>query len=107
MFKITTSKMRCAIKVKEEFENVAGTIYVKMSVFERDILSSAWRSDPFLPSLSTRWDPNDSTIRIPLNDVSDLDHISIKVSPQLIITHQVILRERIARFEREQTFTGN
>uniref|UniRef100_A0A1B0CZH5 Uncharacterized protein n=1 Tax=Phlebotomus papatasi TaxID=29031 RepID=A0A1B0CZH5_PHLPP len=78
MFKITTSKMRCAIKVKEEFENIAGTIYVKMSVFERDILSSAWRSDPFLPSLSTRWDPNDSTIRIPLNDVSDLDHISIK-----------------------------
>ncbi|GAB0093217.1 uncharacterized protein DMENIID0001_082930 [Sergentomyia squamirostris] len=78
--KITTSKMRCAIKVKEEFENVTGTIYLKTSVFERDILSSTWRSDPFLPSLSTRWDPTDSTIRIPLNDVSDLDHISIKIS---------------------------
>ncbi|XP_055687904.1 uncharacterized protein LOC129792638 [Lutzomyia longipalpis] len=79
-FMITIAKMRCAIKVKEEFENIAGTIYVKMSIFERDILSSTWRSDPFLPSLSTRWNPNDSTIRIPLNNVSDLDHISIKIS---------------------------
>lgn len=78
--KIVTSKMRCSIKVKEEFENVEGPIYVKTTVFERDILSSTWKSDQFAPSLSIRWNVEHSTIIIPLNDDNDLEHISIKIS---------------------------
>lgn len=78
--KIITSKMRCSIKVKEDFENVDGPIYVKTTVLEHEILSSTWKSDQFLPSLSIRWNPESSTITIPLNDESDLDNVSVKVS---------------------------
>lgn len=78
-FKITTSKMRCSIKVKEDFENIDSQIYVKTTIFEHEILSNSWKSDLFAPSLSTRWSPDNSTVTIPLNNERDLDHISIKV----------------------------
>lgn len=78
--KITTSKMRCSIKVKEEFESVDSPLYVKATAFERDILSSSWKSDQFLPLLSIRWNPDNSTIIIPINDESDLEFISVKVT---------------------------
>ena len=94
--KITTSKMRCSIKVKEEFENDAGEeatnfkilnlffsilaqIYVKTTVFEHDILSDSWKSELFAPTLSTRWDHLDSTICIPLVTEESLENVSIKV----------------------------
>lgn len=98
--KITTSKMRCSIKVKEEFENDAsknshetihfvhavnfnlfsGQIYVKTTVLEHEILSGSWRSEQFSPTLSTRWDCTDSTIIIPLVNEDGIEHISIKTT---------------------------
>ncbi|KAJ6625245.1 hypothetical protein Bhyg_16462, partial [Pseudolycoriella hygida] len=78
--KVTTSKMRCSIKVKEEYENFGDNIYVKTTIFEHDILSSSWKSNEFNPSLSTRWDTDNSTIVIPIVNESSLDYISIKVS---------------------------
>lgn len=77
--KITTSKMRCSIKVKEEFENMNCPIYVKTTVFQREILSTSWRSDQFAPSLSIRWDVEQSTLIIPLHELDDLKRVSIKV----------------------------
>lgn len=77
--KVTTTRMRCPIKVKEEFESVAGEIYVKTTVFEHNILVNSWKCDMFRPSLSTRWDPSFSTIYVPLNNnSSSLDNVSIK-----------------------------
>lgn len=78
--KVCTSKMRCSIKVKEEFENVGAPIYVKTTVFEHNILSATWKSDQFEPSLSIRWNPDNATITIPLNEDADLKNISVKVS---------------------------
>lgn len=94
--KITTSKMRCSLKVKEEFESDASKsfikiinlkinfkflaqIYVKTTVFEHEILSETWKSELFAPTLSTRWDHIDSTICIPLVNESSLDFVTIKV----------------------------
>lgn len=98
--KITTSKMRCSIKVKEDFENnaseylwvfwvhsvhvihysFAGQIYLKTTVLEHDILSGSWKSEPFSPTLSTRWDHIDSTITIPLVNEDGIEHISVKTT---------------------------
>lgn len=78
--KITTTKMRCSIKVKEEFENDAAQIYLKTTVFEHEILSDAWKSQLFSPTLSARWDQIDSTIVIPLNSEDSLEHVSIKTT---------------------------
>ncbi|CAO1402122.1 unnamed protein product [Diamesa tonsa] len=76
--KITTSKMKCSIKVKEEFENNSNQIYVKTTVFEHDILSGSWKSDTFSPTLSIRWNDVDSTITIPLVNECSLENVSIK-----------------------------
>jgi hypothetical protein len=54
-------------------------IYIKTTVFEREILSGSWRSDLFAPTLSTRWDPIDSTIIIPIPNEDALEHITVKV----------------------------
>lgn len=78
--KVTTSKMRCSIKVKDEFENSAGQIYVKTTVFEHGILSNSWKCDNFLPSLSTRWDSDISTIIVPIGNEENLKNISIRTT---------------------------
>lgn len=57
-------------------------IYLKTTVFERGILSATWKSKPFPPTLSTRWDPADATIIIPLVHDYDIEYISIKVRIQ-------------------------
>lgn len=98
--KITTSKMRCSIKVKEEFENdasknlwylkthsvhvihnlLAAQIYLKTTVFEHGILSGSWRSEQFSPTLSTRFDPVDSTVIIPLVNEDCIENVSLKTT---------------------------
>ncbi|XP_058829816.1 uncharacterized protein LOC131689062 [Topomyia yanbarensis] len=77
--KISTSKIRCGIKAKEEFEAVNEKIYLKTTVLEHEILSATWKSEPFRPTLSTRWNQEDCTIVIPLSSESSLNHISIRV----------------------------
>ncbi|XP_055625402.1 uncharacterized protein LOC129768053 [Toxorhynchites rutilus septentrionalis] len=78
--KIYTSKIRCGIKVKEEFEEVSEKIYLKTTVLEHEILSASWKSEPFRPTLSARWNPEDCTIVMPLSDESCLEYVSIRVA---------------------------
>ncbi|KAL5290870.1 hypothetical protein ACFFRR_010329 [Megaselia abdita] len=78
--KVTTSRMRCSIKVKDEFENSATTIYLKTAIFEHDVLMNAWKSDHLLPTISTRWEKDKSTFFIPLTNMENLDNISIKTT---------------------------
>lgn len=78
--KISTAKIRCGIKVKEEFEGVNEKIYLKTTVLEHEILSATWKSEPFRPTLSTRWNQDDCTIVVPLSSMSGLGHVSIRVA---------------------------
>ncbi|XP_055534508.1 uncharacterized protein LOC129723990 [Wyeomyia smithii] len=78
--KISTAKIRCGIKVKEEFEAVNEKIYMKTTVLEHEILSATWKSEPFRPTLSTRWNPDECTIVLPLSSERSLDHVSIRVA---------------------------
>lgn len=80
--RIVTARMRCSIKVKEQFENMEhGTaMYIKTSVFEHDILSSSWKSDQFAPSLSVRWNPENCELRVPLNASADLRHVTVRTT---------------------------
>lgn len=54
-------------------------MYIKTSVFKHDTPLKAWKSENFAPTLSSRWDPNEATISIPLCDESDLESINIRV----------------------------
>lgn len=78
--KISTAKIRCGIKVKEEFEGIGEKIYLKTTVLEHEILSATWKSEPFRPALSSRWNQDDCTIVLPLSSESNLDHVSIRIA---------------------------
>lgn len=80
--RITTAKMRCSIKCKEQFENMDNgcAMYIKTSVYRHDILANAWKSDQFAPSLSVRWNPDHSELRVPLAGADDLQHIAVRTT---------------------------
>lgn len=80
--RITTAKMRCSIKCKEQFENMDNgcTMYIKTAVYRHDILESSWKSDQFAPSLSVRWNPDHSELRVPLAGPQDLQHIAVRTT---------------------------
>lgn len=80
--KIITHRMRSSIKIKEQFEtmNHGCTMYIKTAVFEHDVLASAWRSDQFEPSLSMRWNQEESELRVPLVGGADLEHIVVRTT---------------------------
>uniref|UniRef100_A0A182K8A4 C2 domain-containing protein n=1 Tax=Anopheles christyi TaxID=43041 RepID=A0A182K8A4_9DIPT len=78
--KISVAKMRCGIKVKEEFETVAEKVYLKTTVLEHQILTASWKSDPFRPALSSRWNADDCTVVVPLCGEAGLENLSIKVA---------------------------
>ncbi|CAG9804657.1 unnamed protein product [Chironomus riparius] len=112
--KITTSKMRCSIKVKEEFENDAAQIYLKTTVFEHEILSETWKSELFLPTLSARWNQVESTIIIPLNNEDSLEHVSIKTTVatktklgKKIVLGTVYIRPDLADLEQWATMLSS
>lgn len=79
---ITTSRMRCTNKVKDELEATAGSVYVKTTVFEHGIYIDSWKSGNFYPSLSTKWDVGnvEPTITIPLQSLDNLDNLLIKTT---------------------------
>ncbi|XP_049547109.1 uncharacterized protein LOC125958047 isoform X1 [Anopheles darlingi] len=77
--KITTAKLRCGIKVKEELESIAEKVYLKTTVLEQGVLAASWKSDPFRPTLSSRWNPDDCTVVVPLTGEAALEHLSIRI----------------------------
>ena len=80
--KITTSRMRCSNKAKDELEATAGSVYVKTTVFEHGIYIDSWKSGNFYPSLSTKWEVGKvvPTITVPLQSIDNLDHILIRTT---------------------------
>ncbi|TMW40375.1 hypothetical protein DOY81_014545 [Sarcophaga bullata] len=59
--KITTARMRCSNKAKDELEATAGSVYVKTTVFEHGIYIDSWKS-------------------VPLQSIDNLDHILIRTT---------------------------
>lgn len=84
MLRVTTARMRCSNKVKDELEATAsGGVYVKTTVFEHGIYVDAWKSPVFFPSLSTKWDGSggdEATICVPLRSVDQLENIVIRIT---------------------------
>ncbi|XP_035791237.1 uncharacterized protein LOC118466270 isoform X2 [Anopheles albimanus] len=77
--KITTAKVRCSIQVKERLETIAEKVYLKTTVLEQGVLTASWKSDLFRPTLSSRWNPDECTVVVPLTGEAALEHLSIKI----------------------------
>ncbi|XP_068142052.1 LOW QUALITY PROTEIN: uncharacterized protein [Drosophila tropicalis] len=86
VLRVTTARMRCSNKVKDELEATASAgVYVKTTAFEHGIYIDAWKSPIFFPSLSTKWDISGNshdaaTINIPLQSLSQLENIVIRIT---------------------------
>ncbi|KAH8307318.1 hypothetical protein KR044_009964 [Drosophila immigrans] len=84
LLRVTTSRMRCSNKVKDELEATAsGGVYVKTTVFEHGIYVDAWKSPVVYPSLSTKWDGaggDEATISVPLHSLNQLENIEIRIT---------------------------
>ncbi|XP_034106456.1 uncharacterized protein LOC117569418 isoform X1 [Drosophila albomicans] len=84
LLRVTTSRMRCSNKVKDELEATSsGRVYVKTTIFEHGIYVDAWKSQLFYPSLSTNWDGaggDDATISVPLRSLEQLENIEIRIT---------------------------
>ncbi|KAH8339175.1 hypothetical protein KR074_006474 [Drosophila pseudoananassae] len=83
LLRVTTTRMRCSNKVKDELEATASSgVYVKTTAFEHGIYIDAWKSSVFFPSLSTKWDDGsgEGTIDIPLQRLDQLEDITIRIT---------------------------
>ncbi|XP_043063709.1 uncharacterized protein LOC108089582 isoform X1 [Drosophila ficusphila] len=83
LLRVTTTRMRCSNKVKDELEATANSgIYVKTTAFEHGIYIDAWKSPVFFPSLSTKWDDGsgEGTIDIPLQRLEQLEDIVLRIT---------------------------
>ncbi|XP_055382242.1 uncharacterized protein LOC129612588 [Condylostylus longicornis] len=78
ILKVTTTKFRCSIKVKDEFESAGQQIYIKTIVYDGDIPLCSWKSNHFAPSLSSRWDPKFTRLEVPFPNISCLNRMRIK-----------------------------
>ncbi|XP_017128685.1 uncharacterized protein LOC108146943 isoform X1 [Drosophila elegans] len=83
LLRVTTTRMRCSNKVKDELEATASSgVYVKTTAFEHGIYIDAWKSPVFFPSLSTKWDDGsgEGTIDIPLQRLDQLQNIVLRIT---------------------------
>ncbi|KAH8257406.1 hypothetical protein KR038_008550 [Drosophila bunnanda] len=83
LLRLTTTRMRCSNKVKDELEATASSgVYVKTTAFEHGIYIDAWKSPVFFPSLSTKWDDGsgEGTIDIPLQRLDQLEDIVVRIT---------------------------
>ncbi|EDX10242.1 uncharacterized protein LOC6737829 isoform X1 [Drosophila simulans] len=83
LLRVTTTRMRCSNKVKDELEATASSgVYVKTTAFEHGIYIDAWKSPIFFPSLSTKWDDGsgEGTIDIPLQRLDQLEAIVLRIT---------------------------
>ncbi|XP_013112501.2 uncharacterized protein LOC106090754 [Stomoxys calcitrans] len=82
VLKVTTARMRCSNKVKDELEATAGSVYVKTTIFDNGIYVDSWKSPNFYPSLATKWDTGKevATLSIPLQSLEHLDRIMIRTT---------------------------
>ncbi|XP_037927229.1 uncharacterized protein LOC119690271 isoform X2 [Teleopsis dalmanni] len=80
--RVTTARMRCNNKVKDELEATAGSVYVKTTVFEHGIYVDSWKCSTFYPSLSTKWDVggDSATIIVPLQKMEHLENMHIRTT---------------------------
>lgn len=62
MIQLTLLRLRFSIQTMEQHENYTGSLYVKMKIFEHDVVVAKWRSDKFEPTISYKLDTATSTV---------------------------------------------
>lgn len=55
---LSLMKLRCSLQTMHEHETLKGQLYIKMSVVDNGIVTHFWKSDRFMPTISTSFPPD-------------------------------------------------
>lgn len=61
---VTVNRLRCSVQTMQEQEAFKAPLYLKATILESNKAETYWKSDRFVPTISARWDPKLSTIRL-------------------------------------------
>lgn len=63
MVEVNLSRLRCSMQVMQEHEKYGGSLYIKMTAYEYDVLISSWKSDRFDATISMKIEPTTATLQ--------------------------------------------
>lgn len=63
MAEINLSRLRCSMQTMQEHERYGGSLYLKMTAYEYDVLIATWKSDRFEPTISMKIEPKTATLQ--------------------------------------------
>ncbi|GBP04407.1 hypothetical protein EVAR_6585_1 [Eumeta japonica] len=64
VIQVTVNRLRCSVATMQEQEQFKALLYLKATILEGNKSESYWKSDRFEPTISARWDPNASTVKL-------------------------------------------
>lgn len=76
---LTVNRLRCSVQTMQEHEQYKAPLYLKATVLEAKKAECFWKSDRFVPTISARWDPKSSTVKLAVFK-SNLNKVSIYIS---------------------------
>lgn len=76
---LTVNRLRCSVQTMQEQEQFKAPLYLKATILEANKAECYWKSDRFAPTISARWDPKSSTVKLTIFKAS-LNKVSIYIS---------------------------
>ncbi|XP_049866164.1 uncharacterized protein LOC126366874 [Pectinophora gossypiella] len=76
---LTINRLRCSVQTMQEQEQFKAMLYLKAAILEANKAECYWRSDKFAPTISARWDPKTSTVKL-CAFKANLNKVSIHIS---------------------------
>lgn len=63
MVEASLSKLRCSMQTMQEHEKYGGSLYIKMTAYEYDVLIASWKSTRFEPTISMKIEAKTATLQ--------------------------------------------
>ncbi|KAG6451884.1 hypothetical protein O3G_MSEX007335 [Manduca sexta] len=76
---LTVNRLRCSVQTMQEHEQFKAPLYLKATILEANKAECFWKSDRFVPTISARWDPKSSTVKLTVFK-ANLNKVSIYIS---------------------------
>ncbi|XP_061377975.1 uncharacterized protein LOC116765820 [Danaus plexippus] len=79
VLQLTVNRLRCSVQTMQEQEQYKAPLYLKATILEANKAECYWKSDRFIPTISARWDPKSSTVKLTVYR-ANLNKVSIYIS---------------------------
>lgn len=76
---LTVNRLRCSVNTMQQHEQYKAPLYLKATILEANKAECYWKSDRFAPTISARWDPKASTVKLSVFKAS-LSKVSIYIT---------------------------